>query len=147
MSALRPNQGWAPDPIEATTPVLAIGHVYSIPSESSSDLMSWLVSNSSKPSSGFSWILLRILTNQSENSGSLAESNSSRLSSLRSEDGLSNARTRLVIVNKTKLRNNTRKNSMRYLKFTKGPKKKETKVIFLFVSTSTWYLFSFNYLS
>ena len=84
MSARRANQGWSRecDPTEATRPVLARGHVYSIPSESSSDRMSWLVSNSSKANSGFWWILLRTLLNQSENSASLADSNNSRVNSV-----------------------------------------------------------------
>lgn len=87
MSARRANQGWSRecDPTEATRPVLARGHVYSIPSESSSDRMSWLVSNSSKANSGFWWILLRTLLNQSENSASLADSNNSRVNSVSSD--------------------------------------------------------------
>jgi len=77
MSALRPILGPSPDPIEATTPVLATGHEYSTPSASSSDRMSSLVSCSSKASSGFWWILLLMLFNQLVNSGSRADFRSS----------------------------------------------------------------------
>lgn len=87
MSALRPNQGWAPDPIVATNPVSATGHWYLIPSESSSFLMSWLVSNSSNDNSGYSWILLRTLFNQPKNWASLAESKSSRVNNSVSKPG------------------------------------------------------------
>lgn len=40
ISALRANTGFSPDPIEDTAPVLATGHLCSIPSKSSSILMS-----------------------------------------------------------------------------------------------------------
>lgn len=86
MSALRPNHGSNPDPIDATMPVLATGHLYSIPSESSSDLTNSLVFTSSKASSGYSCIRLLILFNHSKNSGSLAEFNNSRVSELSCSD-------------------------------------------------------------
>lgn len=79
ISALRPNHGCTPDPTEATTPVVATGHRYLIPSESSSNLMSSLVLNSSKATSGYSCILLLTLFNHSKNSDSLAEFNISRV--------------------------------------------------------------------
>lgn len=44
-----------------------------MPSASSSDRMSLLVSNSSKDNSGFWWICLLTVVNQLKNSGSLAE--------------------------------------------------------------------------
>lgn len=98
ISARRPSHGWSPDPMEATSPVLAMGQAYSIPSKSNSDLMSWLVSYSSKASSGFWWILLRTLLSQSKNSGFLADFSSSRVS-VRSSDsvGVSKAHVRLVV--------------------------------------------------
>ena len=74
MSALRENQGCFPDPIEATTPVLATGHEYSIPSESSSDLIICLVLCSSNASSGYSWILLLTLLIHPKNSASFVVS-------------------------------------------------------------------------
>ncbi|KAG7028126.1 hypothetical protein SDJN02_09306, partial [Cucurbita argyrosperma subsp. argyrosperma] len=79
ISALRANHGCAPDPMEATIPVLAMGQVKLIPRESSSVRMNSLVSNSWNESSGFSCSFLRDLTNQSKNSGVLADSKSSEV--------------------------------------------------------------------
>lgn len=85
MSALRAKTGLDPDPIEATIPVLATGQVYSIPSESSSDLMSSLVLYSSNPISGYWWILLLTPIIHSKNSGSLADSNNARVNNWSSD--------------------------------------------------------------
>lgn len=97
MSARRANQGCAPEPMEATMPVLATGHVYWTPSQSSSDLMSWLVLTSSKASSGYSWILLRTPLNHSKKLPSFADPNSSWVSSLSSDSALSLSFTAIVI--------------------------------------------------
>lgn len=74
MSARSPKTGPEPDPIVATRPVFATGHVYSIPSRSSSDRINSLVFTSWKANSGHWWSFLRVDTSQSVNSALCARS-------------------------------------------------------------------------
>jgi len=72
ISALNATKGGLPDPIKPTTPVTESGCLYLTPILSNSALTSLLVSNSSKPNSGFSCIFLLTPTIQSNSSSFLA---------------------------------------------------------------------------